>query len=100
MKSIEKILGDNIREERTTRRWSQNQLAEFCGVDQPTIQRWEKGKTWPQPKYVKKLAEVFHIDETDLFKSNEKQVYPSLQESLKVICHELGYEIQPLKKEI
>lgn len=101
MEPIEKILGENIKELRLRHNWSQLNLAEMCEVDQPTIQRWEKGKTWPQPKYLKKLSAIFNISTENLFKSTDLTRKPSLMDSIKIVCNELGFEApKPLKRKI
>lgn len=42
--------------------WSQKQLASEMGVSYQMVQRWERGRAMPQPKSLRKLAEVFGID--------------------------------------
>ena len=40
-------LGDNIRELRKNRGWTQEQLAERVGMSPQAISRWENGTTYP-----------------------------------------------------
>lgn len=52
LKSI--LVGERIRRELT-----QEQVAEAIGVSPRNYQRWEQGKTFPQPYYLKRLQEFF-----------------------------------------
>lgn len=46
---------------RKKRGWSQAELAELVGVEQPTIQRWESGKRLPDLDKLQTLAEVLGV---------------------------------------
>ncbi len=56
-----------VRKLRLERGWSQEQLAEICGLSTRTIQRIERGQK-PSLETLKSLAAVFEIDVTDLSK--------------------------------
>mgnify|MGYP001597935688 CR=1 len=49
-----------IKRERFRRGWSQTDLAAKVLVSRFAVLRWEHGK-FPRPKYLTKLAQVFHI---------------------------------------
>src|SRR6185369_6894411 len=52
---------DELAALRKKRGFSQAKLAELVGVEQPTIQRWEKGKRLPDLDSLKTLAEVLGV---------------------------------------
>ena len=47
---------------------SQEQLALKIGVFQSTVSAWEKGKSTPQPKNLKKIAEACGCTVADVLK--------------------------------
>lgn len=50
-------LGDKIRLAREAKGWIQDQLAEACGVEPPTVSRWENNLIRPRPKTLLLIAE-------------------------------------------
>lgn len=67
MNKINEIIGVNISHHRQLKGLTQSQLGEICGVEYGTIQRWEKGKTWPKPDHVQILVELFNIEAHQLY---------------------------------
>lgn len=55
--------GDDIRQAREARGWTQQQLAAKVGVGQRTIGSWERGETVPKNR-MGRLIEIFREDET------------------------------------
>ena len=51
-------LADKIRQCRTLKGWTQEQLARNIGVSLNTVQRWESGKTLPSSLAMEKLQKV------------------------------------------
>ena len=54
------VMQIDIRELRKSRSWTQTELAEYVGVDQATVSRWEQGKggmTGSARKSLERLAE-------------------------------------------
>lgn len=100
MKSLKKILSTNLIRLRTERDWTQEQVAEIAGCDQSTVQKWEYGTRFPRPEQFEKLCEAFQVSMAGLLEMPDSHTrnLPSINESLKVICHELGFEApRPLK---
>lgn len=50
-----------IRELRKKHNLSQKELSEICGVHQTAVSQWEKERTQPDIKSLKKLAEIFGV---------------------------------------
>lgn len=53
---------DRMTELRKRKGWTQGDLAERIGVEQPTVQRWEQGKREPKFEQLFKIAEVLDVD--------------------------------------
>lgn len=54
--------GDNIVKLRKGQKLTQQQLADMVGVEQPTIQRWEKNKREPDYEALTSLAEALGVE--------------------------------------
>lgn len=54
-------LGTRIREQRTSRNLTQQELGERCYVTRQTVANWESGRTLPDIQSLKYLAETFNI---------------------------------------
>ena len=50
---------NKIRYCRTSKQWTQEQLARQIGVSLNTVQRWESGRTRPSPLAMARLKELF-----------------------------------------
>ena len=60
-------LGDRIKELRTMRELTQEQVAESCNVSISTVSRWESNRSTPIRKHRILLAATLQIDENSLF---------------------------------
>ncbi len=70
-KSNRKYLPDNIRRLRIERGWSQAKLGSFFGLSRQSVSKWEVGKSLPDSSLYSKIADVFGVDEKDLFAAPE-----------------------------
>ena len=64
-KSLEEIVGENIRNKRLERGWSQTKLANKIKTHASSISYWEAGKSLPHPIFLIAVADIFKcsIDE-------------------------------------
>lgn len=53
---------DRLAQLRKQKGWSQGDLAERVGVEQPTVQRWESGAREPKFEQLFKMAELFGVE--------------------------------------
>lgn len=58
--------GDNLRELRKSRGYSQERFAREIGSNQMTVSSWETGARMPGLPTVKHIAEVFHVPVSSL----------------------------------
>ncbi|WP_323065215.1 helix-turn-helix transcriptional regulator, partial [Limosilactobacillus reuteri] len=49
---------------------TQSELAQKIGVTIQTISRWENGTSIPSPKRIKRMADLFNVDGSDIFLSS------------------------------
>ena len=55
------IIAQRIKEQRSIKGWSQNELALRLGLTQDSISLWEKGKRLPDTPYIIMLSKIFDI---------------------------------------
>ncbi len=67
MKAIEKQFGERIRELRTTRGLSQEELAFKCGVHRTYLGGIERGERNPSLKNISAIAKALGVDISELF---------------------------------
>lgn len=60
-------VGKKIRQLRRLKGWTQAELAEYIGCARITINLWEKNRSIPKDKNLKKLAQIFGISVETLF---------------------------------
>lgn len=75
----------NLRRLRKQRKWTQGQVAERLGVQQPTYQRWETGAREPAFSEIKSIAEAFEVSVSDLFHDNLDDRLPSADDLSRMI---------------
>ncbi|HEU5380415.1 MAG TPA: helix-turn-helix transcriptional regulator [Ktedonobacteraceae bacterium] len=64
---MEKTARIRLVEERKSRGWSQQELADALGTTQHNVSRWEAGLTTPGPYFRTKLCELFGMPIQELF---------------------------------
>ena len=63
-------IGDKLREARTRRLMTQQQLADKSGVGITTIVRIERNQVEPQARTIRKLAEALGVEPHELLKGD------------------------------
>ena len=61
-------LGGRIKQYRSEREWSQEQLAERCGVSRQTVSNWENEKSYPDVRSLLLLGDAFGVSLDELIK--------------------------------
>lgn len=93
MEKIALILGQNIAKMRKERIGSQEKLAELCGYDIKSINRWENGKTWPELEAVRKIADQLQVELESLFIDPASISRPGPKEVVKLVADAFGVEV-------
>jgi len=63
-------IGKNLRIVREKKKLSQQEVADFIGVERKTYMNWETGVSDMKSIYIPQLAELFNCEITDFFKTN------------------------------
>jgi len=67
-------IGDNLRKIRNKKNISQQQIADFLGVERRTYVSWEAGEADIKSSFIPKLAEILQVEINDLFKDKTSNV--------------------------
>jgi transcriptional regulator with XRE-family HTH domain len=67
-------LADNLRTTRNKQKITQQEIADFIGVDIKTYARWESGEVSIKDPYIPKIAECLHVEIGDLFREKSSEI--------------------------
>ena len=67
MKNVKKLLGMRIRELRKFNKLTQEQLAESCNMEVPSLSNIENGKNYPNSDTIEKIANGLNVCVFELF---------------------------------
>lgn len=67
------LIGDKLKKLRTEKGLTQSQLGEIASISYIQIGRYEKNKSKPTSKIVKKLAEALEVDTDYFFEDNTEK---------------------------
>ena len=71
---IRAIFGKNIKTIRSKRNWSQADLAEYADISINYLGDIERGKKWPHPDTLSKLAEALGVKIFELFLEEDADI--------------------------
>lgn len=75
-KEIRAVFGNNVKIYRNRRSWSQADLAEYANISINFLGDIERGKKWPHPETLTKLADALEIKVFQLFMEEETEANP------------------------
>jgi transcriptional regulator with XRE-family HTH domain len=75
-KELRSIFGRNVRKYRTRRNWSQADLAEYANISINFLGDIERGKKWPHPETLTKLADALDIRVFEFFLEEDREPTP------------------------
>jgi transcriptional regulator with XRE-family HTH domain len=75
-KELRAIFGKNVRIYRNRRKWSQADLAENANISINFLGDIERGKKWPHPETLTKLADALEIRVFELFMEDDNELNP------------------------
>ncbi len=64
---IKKLLGKRLKEIRKYRKITQEQVAEFVGIETPSISNIENGKYFPTAENLDKILKILDVKPNDIF---------------------------------
>lgn len=67
-------IADNLRVLRNKNNISQQEIADFLGIDRKTYISWESGVVDIKSSYIPKLAEFLQVEITDLFREKPSEI--------------------------
>jgi len=73
-KNIVMSISDNLKKIRNRRNVSQQEVADFLGIDRKTYVNWESGSADIKSSFVPKLAEFLNVDINDLFREKPAKI--------------------------
>ena len=87
-------MGEYIKQLRTEREWSQDELGKKVGVNRAAVQKWEKGSVENIKRTpIKKLSDVFGVSPCDLMKWDEE---PEQTDPINLIKEKYGSDTYEL----
>jgi len=75
-KELRMLFGKNVRTYRNRRNWSQADLAEYANISINFIGDIERGKKWPHPETLTRLADALEIRVFELFVEEDNEPNP------------------------
>jgi transcriptional regulator with XRE-family HTH domain len=75
-KELRAIFGTNVRIYRNRRNWSRADLAEYANISMNFLGDIERGKKWPHPETLTKLADALEIRVFELFMEEDSEINP------------------------
>ena len=78
-KELMEIFGRNVKLYRSRRNWSQADLAEYANISINFLGDIERGKKWPHPDTLTKMADALEIKVYELFLEEDISINPKTQ---------------------
>ncbi len=79
---IKQLLGKRIKEIRKSKKLTQEQLAEYIGIETSSVSNIENGRYFPTAENLDKIMQVLKISPSDLFISEYNNQHDYLIEEL------------------
>ena len=89
-KELRAIFGKNIKAYRNRRKWSQADLAESANISINFLGDIERGKKWPHPDTLSKLADALDIKVFELFMEDDMSVTPENKDIMRKFIKDLS----------
>lgn len=98
----QKRIGSFLRELRTEKGLTQEQLAEKLNVSSRTVSRWENGNNMPDLSIIVELADFYDVDIRELLNGERKseKMNEDLKETLEAVAQYSAAEKKKLTKEL
>ena len=80
--TLKKQLGKNIQQFRKQQKLTQEQFAEFIGIDPKNVSRIENGNSYPSSETLVAIAKALNLDIYELFIFNENIEYENMRQEI------------------
>lgn len=87
---------ESLKQLRTQKNLTQDELAEKLGVSGQTIYKYENGITFPPPEKIEKILQFFNVDPNNLFGYNSHS--KNIDTLLRIIANEGGLQADILQE--
>ena len=74
-----KTFGAFIKEKRTSKNYSQKELAELLYVTESAVSKWERGVSYPDITLITDLCKVLGVSEKELIESGDDDEYRKIK---------------------
>lgn len=97
---MNKIVGNKLKKLRLSKDWSQEQVADFLHISQPTYARIERGNGSSWANYLRKICELYKITVTELFEEENQieKISQNINGNLEDKIKDLKKIVKSLKK--
>ena len=90
---IRAVLGKNVKQYRSRRSWSQADLAEFANISINFLGDIERGKKWPHPETLTKIADALEINIYELFIAEDTETNPETKALMSRFVNDVSLSI-------
>jgi transcriptional regulator with XRE-family HTH domain len=84
--SVDMTFGEKLKEERITKGWTQDELAEKLFVSRQSVSKWENGLNYPNIEIIIKISDLFGLTIDELLRSDDELTKQVIKES-KQLAH-------------
>jgi len=99
MTNIRTLLADNMKKYRKIQNISQEKLAEKANTATNYIAMIEKGKKFPSPEMLERIAKALNVDTPELFTTNPVTIVPSCNKSIERLNQEIILELKKFEND-
>jgi transcriptional regulator with XRE-family HTH domain len=92
-KELRALFGKNVRTYRNRRSWSQADLAEYADISINFLGDIERGKKWPHPETLTKLADALEIRVFELFVEEDNDFSPKTKDLMNRFIRDVSLTI-------
>jgi len=93
-KELRAVFGKNVRLYRNRRNWSQADLAEYANISINFLGDIERGKKWPHPDTLSKMADALEVKAFELFLEEDTAVNRKTQILMNRFIKDVSLTIQ------
>jgi transcriptional regulator with XRE-family HTH domain len=93
-RALRDVLGQNLKNFRKKRNWSQSDLAECAGISITFLSDIERGNKWPYPGTLSNMAKALGIEVYELFLTDCKTTKTPSNETARAIIEDVSLTLQ------